>query len=135
MGFRLRQEKTIDAIRSLTELSKQTTRATYVFVYLIIATGLVLGFQGGWLRSVWIWTALVLLIITMGAMNGLSRRYNAVREAAGLPRRGRRRTQPAPPASPEQLPQLAAGANPWPISVVGLVALVLLLWLMILKPF
>jgi hypothetical protein len=30
---------------------------------------------------------------------------------------------------------LVAGANPWPISLIGVVALLLLLWLMILKPF
>ena len=135
MGLRLRQEKSPDAIRALTRLSKQTTNVTYVFIYLIIITGVAMGFQNNWWRFAWIWVALAVLIIAIGAMNGLSRPYHNVRVGVGLPGRGGRRSEPPAPASSEQLEQLVDRANPWPISVIGIIAILVLLWLMILKPF
>lgn len=48
MAIRVRSEKTTDGIRSLTELSKQTTGVMYSFILLILITGLLLGIQGGW---------------------------------------------------------------------------------------
>lgn len=134
MGFRLRQEKSTDAIRSLTELSRQTTPITYVFLLLIIITGVILGFQGHWWGRAWIWSALVVLIVAIGAMGGLARRYYKLREAVGVPGPGARPATTSA-ASPEAVRELAATANPWPITAVGVVALLVLLWLMILKPF
>src|SRR5262249_13889192 len=128
MGFRLRQETNPDAIRSLTELSRQTTPITYVFLLLIIITGVIQGFQGHWWGRAWIWAALVVLIVTMGAMSGLARRYYyKLREAAGLAAGPGARPKTTAPASPEALREMAAAANPWPISAIGVVALLVLL--------
>jgi hypothetical protein len=107
MALRLRSEKSTDGIRSLTELSKQTTGVMYSFILLIFITGLLLGIQGGWFGRYWIWTAMAVLIATIGVMSALGGRYNAVRGAVGLPawdRRGgpqrqspgRRRTSAGP---------------------------------------
>jgi hypothetical protein len=74
MAFRLRSEKTTDGIRSLTELSKQSTQAMYSFILLIFITGLLLGIQGGWFGRYWIWTAMVVLIVTIGVMSALGGR-------------------------------------------------------------
>jgi hypothetical protein len=85
----------------------------YSFIALIVISGVFLGFQGRWWGRAWIWTALALLIVTIGAMSALGGRFNAVRGAVGLPawdRRGK-------------------------VTAIGVVALALLLWLMILKPF
>ena len=135
MGFRLRQEKSADAIRSLTRLSQLTSNFTYGFLLLILLTGISMGFQSNWWRFAWIWVAIVVLLVTVGAMNGLNRPYHNIRAAVGLPARGRQRNQPAAPATPAQLEQLVARADPWPISIVGMLALVVLIWLMVLKPF
>ena len=135
MGFRLRQERSPEAIRSLTDLSRQTTPVTYVFLLLIIITGVILGFQGQWWGRAWIWTALVVLIVTIAAMGGLARRYYKLREAAGVPAGPGARPKPESSASPEAVSELAASINPVPITALGVVALLILLWLMILKPF
>jgi hypothetical protein len=135
VGFRLRQEKSPDAIRELTRLSKQTNNFTYTFLGLILITGISMGFQNNWWRFAWIWVALGVLIIAIGAMNGLSRPYHNIRVGVGLPGRGPQRGTPPAPVSSEQLEQLVAKANPWPISVIGIVAILILIWLMVLKPF
>jgi hypothetical protein len=135
MALRLRQEKTPDGIRSLTDLSKRTTNVRYMFIGLIVITGLFLGFQGRWWSHGWIWAAPGLLIVTIGIMSVLSRRYNAVRAAVGLPVRSRRQVMATAPASPEEIRRLVEAAPAGLITAIGMVTLALLLWLMILKPF
>src|SRR6202140_5808106 len=106
MAFRLRSEKTSDGIRSLAELSKQTTGVMYSFLVLIVISGVFLGFQGRWWGRAWIWTAVVVVILTIGAMSALGGRFNAVRGAGGLPawdRRGKITT--SAPGSPEAIRQ------------------------------
>jgi hypothetical protein len=55
MGFRLRQEKSPDAIRGLTQLSKATNNVTYGFLLLILLSGISMGVQNNWWRFGWIW--------------------------------------------------------------------------------
>src|SRR2546429_1439815 len=102
MALRLRQEKTPDGIRSLTDLSKRTSNVMYAFIALVVITGLFLGFEGRWWSHGWIWVALVLLIVTIGVMSVLGRRYNEVRGAVGLPVRAGRQITSAPAAPPEE---------------------------------
>jgi hypothetical protein len=126
MALRLRQEKTPDGIRSLTDLSKRTNRVMYTFIVLIVITGLFLGFQGRWWSHGWIWAAPGLLIITIGIMTVLSRRYNAVRAAVGLPVRSRGQVTTTSPTSPEEIRRLVDAAPAGLITAIGVVALALL---------
>ena len=136
MAFRLRSEKTTDGIRSLTELSKQTTGVMYTFIALTVISGLFLGFQGRWWGRAWIWTALAVLLLTIGAMSAFGGRFNAVRGVVGLPAWDRRgKTTTSAPGSPEEIRRAVEAAPVGVITAIGVVALVLLLWLMILKPF
>ena len=135
MAFRLRSEKATDGIRSLTELSKQTTNVMYSFILLILITGLSLGAQGGWFGRGWMWTALVVLILTIGVMSFLGRRYNAVRASVGLPAHSGRRTVTSAPASPEEIRRAVEATPAGLITAIGVVALALILGLMVLKPF
>src|SRR6202171_3297060 len=150
MAFRLRSAKTTHGIRSLTELSKestggvrsltelskQTTGVMYTFIALTVISGLFLGFQGRWWGRAWIWTALAVLILTIGAMSAFGGRFNAVRGVVGLPAWDRRgETTTSAPGSPEEIRRAVEAAPVGVITAIGVVALALLLWLMILKPF
>ena len=108
----------------------------YSFIGVIVISGVFLGFQGRWWGRLWIWTALAVLIGTIGAMSALGGRYNAVRGAVGLPAWDRRgKTTTSAPASPEEV-RGAVDATPAGImTAIGVVALALLVGLMILKPF
>jgi phosphoglycerol transferase MdoB-like AlkP superfamily enzyme len=134
MAFRLRSEKTTDGIRLLTQLSKQTTAVMYSFI-LIFITGLLLGIQGGWFGRYWIWTAMVVLIVTIGVMSFLRRLYNTVRASVGLPTRSGRGTVTSTPGSPEDIRRAVDATPAGLITAIGVVALALLLWLIIMKPF
>lgn len=133
MGLDLRRQKSAEAVKSMTEVSKNWTGVSYAFILLIAITGVAMGFQQNWWRFKWIWTAIVILILTIGAMSGLANRYNRIRSAAGVQPPRRQRQQSA--EKPEDLMSLVAAANPWPISLIGVGALIILLWLMVLKPF
>ena len=133
MGLDLRRQKSPEAVRAMTEASKNWTGVSYAFIVLILITGVSMGIQQNWWRFKWIWAAIVILILTMGAMAGMANRYNRVRSAAGVQPAQRQRPQSA--ETPEDLMSLVAAANPWPISVLGVVALLVILWLMVLKPF
>jgi hypothetical protein len=79
---------------------------------------------------------MAVLIATIGVMSALGGRYNAVRGAVGLPAWDRRgRTTTSEPGSPEDIRRAVAATPLVLISAIGVVALALLLWLMILKPF
>src|SRR2546422_4485382 len=69
MGLRLRRETSPDSIRSLVVLSTLSTRVMYPFLVLVLLTGIAAGFAGQWWRSKWIWTAIIVLVITTIVMN------------------------------------------------------------------
>jgi len=123
VGLRLRQEKTPDGIRSLTDLSKRTTNVMYASILLIVVTGLFLGFQGRWWSRGWIWAALGLLIVTIGVMSVLGRRYNEVRAAVGLPVRSGRGIASSPAAPPDEIRRRVEAAPAGLIPGIGVVAL------------
>ncbi len=137
MGLRLRSETSTDAIKSLTDLSSRSSPVMYIFLLLIVITGVLLGFQGNWWGHAWIWVAIAVLVVSIGVMNALGTRYNAIRLAVGLPAGFGRRAAAVqtPTASPDELRRDVAQAPRDLISAVGVVALLLLFWLMIVKPF
>jgi hypothetical protein len=74
----------------------------------------------------------------MGAMYGLaSPYYNRLREAVGLQTYARKRqgTQPGPPTQTVKLEPLLRSSRPVLITVVGMMGLLVILWLMVYKPF
>jgi hypothetical protein len=135
MALRLKAEPSADGIKALVVLSTLSSQAMYPLLILIIITGLWLGAAGGWFGRGWIWAALVAFVLTIGLMNAMGRQYHALRLAAGVRREGDRGREPAPAADSEAVRRLALSTSPWPITILGLVALGLILWLMLFKPF
>jgi hypothetical protein len=100
-----------------------------------VLTGIWLGVAGTWFGRAWIWTAIVVLLVTIGLMNAMGRQYHPLRLAAGVRRGGDRGREPAPATDSEAVRRLALSPRPWPITILGLVALGGILWLMLFKPF
>jgi uncharacterized membrane protein len=93
--------------------------------------------MGQWWDSGWIWASLLLLIAIIVAMAILGGAiYSRVRKAAGLPYSERGKPFPAePPRSPEEVQTQLAMANPILLAVVGYGGILVILWLMMFKPF
>lgn len=136
-GIRLRQERDPERVRALLDLSSASLGAMYGSLLLLLAGGIVAGFLGDWWGQGWIWTAIGVLVLIMGAMYGLaSNYYNRVREAAGLQtyQQKKQGIEPGPPR-PDELDAILATPRALVILAVGMVGLLVILWLMVLKPF
>lgn len=138
VALSLRRERDPQRVRALLELSSWTLGGFYVSFLVLLAGGIIAGFLGHWWGQGWIWAALGVLLVMMGAMYGLaSTYYRRVREAVGLPASGRAR-RPIEAGSPTQtmeLEPLLRSSRPMLIVVVGIGGLLLILWLMVFKPF
>jgi hypothetical protein len=135
--FRVRREKTLDGLRAILQLSNASFGLMYGSLLLMLVAGIVSGFLGRWWGFGWIWVSLGLLIATAVAMyiqaTGF---FNRLRRASGLPWFDGRRGRPAQaPASPEELARLRGSARPGLTTLLGVLPIVLIVWLMVFKPF
>jgi hypothetical protein len=136
MTFRIRRESEPARIRALLDASSATTGLMYPALGLIVVTGVVLAFMGGWWARWWIWASIaVLILITFLMYWHPGRGFAKTRKAAGLPYMEAGRPHAAVPAAPDAEIAAAAVRNPWMSLAVGGVGWLLILWLMMFKPF
>lgn len=139
VAFRLKRERDPVAARALLDLSTWAMGwPSGILVIVGVLTGIAAGVMGGWFGQAWIWIALVLFVAVAGLMTPLgSSRLHAVRAAAGtVPFNPFSRTPAAPPQpDPAELSRLLDEWNPVPLAALGLAAFLVLLWLMLFKPF
>lgn len=139
VAFRLKRERDPAGARALLDLSTWAMGwPTGILVIVGLLTGVAAGIMGGWFGQLWIWVSLVLFLAVGGVMNPMaSARLHAVRAAAGtVPFNPFSRTPaPAPEPNPAELSRLLDAWNPVPIALLGLTAFLVILWLMLFKPF
>ncbi|MDQ2965594.1 MAG: hypothetical protein M3R57_07075 [Chloroflexota bacterium] len=133
----VRRERDPVRIRALLDLSSASLGLVYGSLVTLLVAGIVAGIMGGHFGRLWIWASLVVLVVTIVLMYLLgSRYYGRVREAVGVRSYFSPKDAPDPtPASPEELAALLDSRRPDVIGLVGIVALLILLWLMYFKPF
>lgn len=136
IAFRLRQ--TIDRTRAaeLLELSGRSNGLIYIGLLVLLAAGITAGFMGDhWSRG-WIWAAIGVLVVVIGAMYSIATPfYGRMRAAAGIPGHVEQGAKLKPPATPDDLNQLATSNRPVWLALIGFLGLAVILWLMIAKPF
>jgi amino acid transporter len=129
-ALRLRKERDRARIAELLQFSGSSVLGMYVSLGLLILFGVIAGFAGKWWGDWWIWVALLILVGMVGEMSAVARPYyQRVKEAvevrpSGVPRR-----------SDEELDEILRSRLALFNAVLGLVALALLAWLMVFKPF
>ncbi len=134
VAFRLRNERDLARVRALLELSSSSVGATMSVALLVaLVTGVWAGFAGNWWGHAWIWISIGVLVVVAGLMTPVGGlRLKRIREAAGL---ARGKAGEIPPAHPAELERLLADYSPIPVAVIGFSGLLILTWLMIIKPF
>lgn len=137
VAFALRHERHTERVRALLELSANSYGLMYISLLVILVSGVIVTFLGGYWNRGWIWISLILLIAISAAMGALGGRfYSEARKAAGLPYHEQGKAFPAQPArSPEEVEAVLAKANPILLAVIGLGGLLVIVWLMMFKPF
>ena len=133
----IRREREPARIRALLELSGRSLGLVYAALLTLLIAGIAAGIMGGHFNRGWIWAAIGVLITIIVLMYALaSRYYGRVREAVGMRSYQTPKDAPDPtPVSPEELALLVDSRRPDVIGLVGVVGLLILLWLMMFKPF
>ena len=119
-SFALRGQVT-GQTRQLLVLSQRTAGLYYPGLLVVVITGVWMAFQGSYWSRGWVWAAIIVLVVAIGAMSALSRPYYKARQASTK--------------SDQDVAQALTKARPGLLAGIGAVALLLLVWLMVLKPF
>jgi len=138
MAFRLRYEKELERIRAMLDLSASTIQVMFISFLLLGLTGLALPFMLKLWNKGWIWTSIVLMLLVVVQMGLMSeKRYKHLRKLVGLPYiRGSKELPAEEPADAEEVQEfIQKKLKVVELIMVGYVIPVIVLWLMIFKPF
>jgi hypothetical protein len=137
VSYQIRDERDMARIRVLLEMSSRSLGLVYVSLLTLLVAGIVAGIMGGHFGRGWIWAAIAVLVAITVLMYALaSRYYGRVREAVGMRAYQTPKDAPDPtPVSAEELAALVDSRRPDVIGLVGIIGLLILLWLMMFKPF
>jgi hypothetical protein len=150
VAFRLRTERDVERIRALVELSSSTLGLFYLSLLALLTGGVVAGFVGHWWGEGWIWTAIGVLLAVMIAMYGIATPWlGRVRLSVGVQRYDPAKLKPrqrakleakgllgtGEPGTPEEIAAAVTSSRPFVLLAVGGGGLLIILWLMLFKPF
>jgi len=137
--FKVRSERDRTRVRALLELSMSTIGWLYASLGLLLLAGILSGIAGAWWTSgrLWIWAAVGLLVLVTVAMYAtMTRYYIALRSAVGIPSQSDLKTGTEPvQRSDSELSILLVSSTPLVGAAIGIVGMVLIIWLMVVKPF
>ena len=119
VAFHLKEERDDTRIRELLEVSEAASALRWMFFALTIATGVLLGFLGGFWGTAWIWAALAIFILIGAVMNLYG---------------GRSLDRIADTRDDDEMERLLSRFRPMILAVTGTVGLLAVLYLMLFKP-
>ena len=128
--FRIRKERDRARLAELISLSGETAMPMYISLGVLLAggigTALVLRLFSFW----WIWTSLFVLLIEVALMTAIAKPYfKSITAATAI------RPSGVPRVSDEELDSLLRSGEPLAITLIGVAGLLIILWMMIFKPF
>jgi hypothetical protein len=135
VGLRLRGVRSREQVAGLLELSGMAIGGLYVGLLLLLVGGIWAGFAGDHWGRLWIWVSIGILVAVIVAMYAIATPfYSRMRAAAGV------FTDPKQVAKfgeigPDELARMGASSRPIWLAVIGSVGLLIILWLMVVKPF
>jgi hypothetical protein len=129
MVFRLRTERDPAAVRTMLGLSKLTLGPAYAALLLLLVAGIWAGieiqaFSNG---TMWLWTAVGVLVVILGAMFGLvSPTFYRTRDLLG---------DGSTEVDAAELDRRLSSPRPMVGMGIGFLGILVILWLMVMKPF
>jgi len=136
IAFRLRTERDPARVAALLDASRVAVNSWVMIVGLLgfLVTGIWLGFIGGYWGELWLWLSIVVLVAVVGGMTPLGAlKLRRARVAYGL--ETGRGSEPPAPADLAAAEQELQSWDPVPIAALGGIGLLVVLYLMIVKPF
>ena len=136
-ALRIRSERDPARVAALLDLSAFSLGLMYVSLLILLIAGITAGFMGNFWGSLWIWLAIGVLILVIGAMYPMgSLHYAKVRRAVGIkPYSDPKDAPPPEPLSGPELEAVLASSRPFLLAAIGGIGLLVIIWLMVVKPF
>lgn len=136
-AIRIRSERDPARVAALLDMSATSLGVMYISLLLLLIGGVAAGFVGNWWGSLWIWAAIVVLVLIIGAMYPMgSLHYANVRRAVGIkPYSDPKEAPPPTPLSGPELEAVLSSNRPFVLAAIGGIGLMILVWLMVVKPF
>jgi len=137
VAYQVRQERDRARLAALLDLSARSLTTAGIGLLILFVSGIISGIVLGSFGQAWIWIAIVLLVVIAGAMNPFGTVYlGQVRAALGQRTRGVKPTDPDPvPAPDAELAGLLESRRPEALLLIGGGGFLVILWLMIFRPF
>lgn len=137
VAFQLRRERDRARMGALLDISTWSLTAAGIGLLVLLVTGILAGIVLGSFGRAWIWVSLVLFIVIGGLMTPIGGIHlNKIRLALGQRIRGMKPTDPDPvPASDPELAALLDSRRPELLLLVGGGGFLVILWLMMFRPF
>jgi hypothetical protein len=136
VAFRVRRETDRARIAALLDLSAGSLAIATTAAIVLLIAGVLAGIVAGSFGRGWIWVSLVILIAVGVAMTPLGVNHlNAIRTAVGLPTRSTPAGTAPVAASAEDLAAILHTRRPELLALIGGGGFVVLLYLMMFRPF
>lgn len=137
MTFQIQKERDFDRMRTLLDLSGYSWPAFAISFLLLVVSGIIAGFMGRWWGQWWIWVSMAILLGMTIYMGWSSRaHYHKLRKVLGLAYFEGWGDKPAlEPASDEEILAAQSALRPIPLAVLGFGGTLVILYLMMFKPF
>jgi hypothetical protein len=137
VAFRVRRERDPARIAALLDLSGASLGLAFVALLLLLVAGIVTGIVKGSFGQAWIWLSIAVLVVVAGAMTPLgSGYYGRIRGAVARQTGAGAGMDPDPSAGgSEELEGLLETRRPEALAVVGGGGFLIVLWLMMFRPF
>jgi hypothetical protein len=135
--FQARREPDRARLAAVLDLSQASLGVAGVGLVLALILGIVAAVMGGHFSRLWPWAAIGVVVVVFGAMTPIGATpMSNLRKVLGLPGRGDRPSDPRrQPGSDVDLRAAQGRLRPELLTVIGAVALAVLVWLMEAKPF
>jgi len=134
--LKLRSERDPARVSALLDLSKYSLPISDIALLVLLASGIAAGFVGSYWGELWIWASigvLVFLFIFM-SVRGVQH-HDAIRHALGTVGFYDKKGAPVPEPDPAALASALDSPRGLELAAVGGIGLLILLWLMVVKPF
>jgi hypothetical protein len=137
VAFQVRRERDLGRIGALLDISAASLTAAGIGLLVLLVAGIVAGITLGSFGRAWIWVSLVLLVVIGGVMTPIGGIYFAnVRRAIGQRPRNLKPDQPDPvPVSASELAAMLDTRRPELLLLIGGGGFLVILWLMMFRPF
>lgn len=135
--YQIQRDREPKQIPQLLRLSSEGIGGVYAGLALLLIGGIWAGIAGNWFAYGWIWASLAILIGIVVAMYVVAVPYfRELRAAVGIRPANLEKDAPDPvPLPDDEVAALAARAPLNLLTAVGIGGLLIILWLMVVKPF